>query len=115
MYTLNFFRKWVYSRVIDKFQFMYLYSEIGLSKFYCYGFKIFFCSQIDEADLEAELEALGDELEADVDSSYLDEALNAPGVPSREPGAASKVRLSSWSLWDILWSSGASHEPDISE
>ncbi|VDK60032.1 unnamed protein product [Anisakis simplex] len=46
---------------------------------------------IDEADLEAELEALGDELELDADSSYLDEALNAPGVPSREPGAASAV------------------------
>uniref|UniRef100_A0A915BDY7 Charged multivesicular body protein 5 n=1 Tax=Parascaris univalens TaxID=6257 RepID=A0A915BDY7_PARUN len=46
---------------------------------------------IDEADLEAELEALGDELEMDADSSYLDEALNAPGVPSKEPGAASKM------------------------
>uniref|UniRef100_A0A914RJT5 Charged multivesicular body protein 5 n=1 Tax=Parascaris equorum TaxID=6256 RepID=A0A914RJT5_PAREQ len=50
---------------------------------------------IDEADLEAELEALGDELEMDADSSYLDEALNAPGVPSKEPGAASKVSSSS--------------------
>uniref|UniRef100_A0A0R3S0X3 Charged multivesicular body protein 5 n=1 Tax=Elaeophora elaphi TaxID=1147741 RepID=A0A0R3S0X3_9BILA len=46
---------------------------------------------IDEADLEAELNALGDELEADVDTSYLDEALNAPGVPSKEPGYESKV------------------------
>lgn len=39
-------------------------------------------------DLEAELEALGDELIADNDTSYLDEALNAPGVPSRDPGAS---------------------------
>uniref|UniRef100_A0A1I7YDC8 Charged multivesicular body protein 5 n=1 Tax=Steinernema glaseri TaxID=37863 RepID=A0A1I7YDC8_9BILA len=46
---------------------------------------------IDEADLEAELEALGDELELDTDTSYLDEALNAPRVPTREPGAASTV------------------------
>ncbi|VDM91468.1 unnamed protein product [Onchocerca ochengi] len=46
---------------------------------------------IDEADLEAELNALGDEFEVDVDTSYLDEALNAPGVPSKEPGYESKV------------------------
>ncbi|TKR87893.1 hypothetical protein L596_012223 [Steinernema carpocapsae] len=49
------------------------------------------CPDIDEADLEAELDALGDELELDADSSYLDEALNAPGVPTREPGAATTV------------------------
>ncbi|VDN54578.1 unnamed protein product [Dracunculus medinensis] len=42
---------------------------------------------IDEADLEAELEALGDELELDAEGSYLDDALSAPGVPSKEPGA----------------------------
>uniref|UniRef100_A0A914D8N2 Charged multivesicular body protein 5 n=1 Tax=Acrobeloides nanus TaxID=290746 RepID=A0A914D8N2_9BILA len=46
---------------------------------------------IDEADLEAELEALGDELEADADTSYLDEAMKAPGVPSRDPGASTMV------------------------
>jgi len=46
---------------------------------------------IDEADLEAELEALGDELELDADSSYLDDAIKAPGVPSREPGADSRL------------------------
>lgn len=34
----------------------------------------------------AELEALGDELSADTDTSYLDDAVNAPSVPSREPG-----------------------------
>jgi len=43
---------------------------------------------IDEADLEAELDALGDELELDADSTYLDEAMKAPGVPSRDPGAS---------------------------
>lgn len=39
------------------------------------------------------MEALGDEFEADVDTSYLDEALNAPGVPSKEPGYESKVNV----------------------
>ena len=42
---------------------------------------------VDEADLEAELAALGDELEMDADSSFLDEALTTPGIPSRDPGA----------------------------
>ena len=41
--------------------------------------------QIDEADLEAELDALGDELQFDTDTSYLDEAISAPSVPTREP------------------------------
>jgi len=41
---------------------------------------------IDEADLEAELAALGDELDlGETDSSYLDEALAAPGVPTTKP------------------------------
>jgi len=44
---------------------------------------------VDESELEAELAALGDEIALDADSSFLDEALNAPGVPSREPGAES--------------------------
>jgi charged multivesicular body protein 5 len=39
--------------------------------------------EVDESELEAELEALGDELALDNDTSYLD----APTVPSREPGA----------------------------
>lgn len=39
---------------------------------------------VDEADLEAELEALGDELQLDTDTSFLDEALQP--VPTREPG-----------------------------
>lgn len=46
---------------------------------------------IDEADLEAELDALGEELEMEGDSTYLDEALSAPGVPSREPGEPSRI------------------------
>ncbi|CAB3396539.1 unnamed protein product [Caenorhabditis bovis] len=38
---------------------------------------------IDEADLEAELAALGDELDlGETDTNYLDEALAAPGVPN---------------------------------
>jgi charged multivesicular body protein 5 len=43
---------------------------------------------VDESELEAELEALGDEIALDEDASYLD-AVNAPGVPSKEPGAES--------------------------
>uniref|UniRef100_A0A915CWV1 Charged multivesicular body protein 5 n=1 Tax=Ditylenchus dipsaci TaxID=166011 RepID=A0A915CWV1_9BILA len=46
---------------------------------------------IDEADLEAELDALGDDLALDSDTSYLDEAMSAPNVPSREPGTATAI------------------------
>lgn len=45
---------------------------------------------VDESELEAELDALGDELGAEADASYLDAAINAPSVPSREPGTASE-------------------------
>ncbi len=41
---------------------------------------------MDEDELEAELDALGDELELDADSTYLDDAVSAPGVPSADPG-----------------------------
>lgn len=41
---------------------------------------------IDESDLEAELDALGDELLLDEDSSYLDEASTAPTIPEGLPG-----------------------------
>lgn len=44
---------------------------------------------IDEDELEAELEALGDEMLGDEDSSYLDDAIKAPSAPDREPGAES--------------------------
>ncbi|VDP54111.1 unnamed protein product [Heligmosomoides polygyrus] len=46
---------------------------------------------IDEADLEAELALLGDELDiGETDTNYLDEALTAPGVPASKP-TSSKV------------------------
>ncbi|XP_031567592.1 charged multivesicular body protein 5-like [Actinia tenebrosa] len=44
---------------------------------------------IDEADLDAELEALGDDLALDEDTSYLDE-VNAPAAPDTVPGAQDK-------------------------
>jgi len=44
---------------------------------------------IDEDELEAELEALGDEIIGDEDASYLDDAIKAPSAPDREPGAES--------------------------
>ncbi|KAG1691852.1 Charged multivesicular body protein 5 [Nymphon striatum] len=42
---------------------------------------------VDDADLEAELDALGDEIGLDEDSSYLDEAVSAPNAPTKEPGS----------------------------
>uniref|UniRef100_A0A183BRR2 Charged multivesicular body protein 5 n=1 Tax=Globodera pallida TaxID=36090 RepID=A0A183BRR2_GLOPA len=48
---------------------------------------------IDEAELEAELEALGDDLQFDADTSYLDEAISAPNVPTRDPASASVQAL----------------------
>ncbi|XP_034069965.1 charged multivesicular body protein 5 isoform X1 [Gymnodraco acuticeps] len=47
---------------------------------------------IDEDDLEAELDALGDELLMDEDSSYLDEASTAPSIPEGMPGDKSVNR-----------------------
>ncbi|KAF6737659.1 Charged multivesicular body protein 5 [Oryzias melastigma] len=47
---------------------------------------------IDEDDLEAELDALGDELLLDDDSSYLDEAATAPSIPEGVPGDRSTNR-----------------------
>jgi charged multivesicular body protein 5 len=44
---------------------------------------------VDESELEAELDALGDEIALDDDASYLDDAISAPSVPGREPGADS--------------------------
>lgn len=43
---------------------------------------------VDDSELEAELEALTDELALDTDTSYLEE-VSAPKVPSKEPGADS--------------------------
>merc|ERR1712240_891659 len=48
--------------------------------------------EIDEDDLEAELDALGDELLLDDDSSYLDEASTAPSIPEGMPGERSTNR-----------------------
>merc|ERR1712115_119534 len=45
--------------------------------------------EIDEDDLEAELDALGDDFALDDDTSYLDEANKAPDAPAKEPGADS--------------------------
>ena len=44
---------------------------------------------VDEDELEAELDALGDEIALDEDASYLDDAISAPSVPGKEPGADS--------------------------
>ena len=44
---------------------------------------------VDEDELEAELDALGDDLALDEDTSYLDEAISAPNAPDKEPGADS--------------------------
>ncbi|XP_053214743.1 charged multivesicular body protein 5-like [Panonychus citri] len=43
---------------------------------------------VDEAELEAELEALGDELVSDADTSYL-EGIGVPSAPTKEPGTES--------------------------
>ncbi|CAI4225127.1 unnamed protein product [Auanema sp. JU1783] len=44
---------------------------------------------IDESELEAELALLGDELDlGETDTNFLDEALNAPGVPEAKPQRA---------------------------
>lgn len=39
--------------------------------------------EVDEDDLEAELDALGEDFALDDDTSYLDDAIAAPSVPSR--------------------------------
>ncbi|CAK9303547.1 unnamed protein product [Gordionus sp. m RMFG-2023] len=44
---------------------------------------------IDESELDAELEALGDEMLGDTDTSYLDDASKAPSAPTKEPGKES--------------------------
>lgn len=58
---------------------------------------------IDEDELEAELEALGDEMLGDEDSSYLDDAIKAPSAPDREPGAESVNVVRLHSCLGILW------------
>ncbi|XP_066999242.1 charged multivesicular body protein 5 [Anabrus simplex] len=45
--------------------------------------------EIDDEELEAELDALGDEIALDDDTSYLDDAVKAPSAPDKEPGTDS--------------------------
>ncbi|GFO31744.1 charged multivesicular body protein 5 [Plakobranchus ocellatus] len=45
--------------------------------------------EVDDDELEAELDALGDELCLDEDASYLDDAVAAPSIPTSEPGMES--------------------------
>jgi len=45
--------------------------------------------EVDDDELEAELNALGDEIALDDDTSYLDEAVSAPNAPTTVPGADS--------------------------
>jgi len=40
---------------------------------------------VDEDELEAELDALGEEIALDDDTSYLDDALRAPNAPDKDP------------------------------
>lgn len=43
--------------------------------------------EIDDDELAAELDALGDEIALDDDTSYLDDVVKAPEAPSKDPGA----------------------------
>lgn len=45
--------------------------------------------EIDDDELAAELDALGDEIALDDDTSYLDDAVKAPSAPDKEPGTES--------------------------
>ncbi|XP_055606648.1 charged multivesicular body protein 5 [Uranotaenia lowii] len=45
--------------------------------------------ELDDDELQAELDALGDEIALDDDSSYLDDVVKAPAAPDKEPGADS--------------------------
>ena len=47
------------------------------------GLRSYGMPEVDEDDLEAELDALGEDFALDEDTSYLDDAISAPSVPSR--------------------------------
>ena len=49
--------------------------------------------EIDDDELEAELDALGDDLAYDEDSTYLDDAIAAPSAPTTAPGAESTNKV----------------------
>ena len=57
--------------------------------------------ELDDDELEAELDALGDDLALDDDLSYLDEASKAPEIPGTEPGAASVSQVSRSAGWEL--------------
>jgi len=46
--------------------------------------------EIDDDELAAELDALGDEIALDDDTSYLDDAVSAPPAPDKEPSEPAK-------------------------
>ncbi|XP_077296522.1 vacuolar protein sorting 60 [Arctopsyche grandis] len=48
--------------------------------------------EIDDDELAAELDALGDEIALDDDTSYLDDVVKAPEAPDKEPGAAEPIK-----------------------
>ena len=58
--------------------------------------------EIDDAELEAELDALGDELAFDEDTTYLDEASSAPNAPTAVPGSESATNKVSETLYNKL-------------
>ena len=49
--------------------------------------------EIDDDELEAELDALGDEIGLDEDATYLDDAIGAPSAPTSEPGDSMRVSM----------------------
>uniref|UniRef100_A0A5S6QY15 Charged multivesicular body protein 5 n=1 Tax=Trichuris muris TaxID=70415 RepID=A0A5S6QY15_TRIMR len=54
--------------------------------------------EVDEDELEAELQALNDEIALDSDSTYLDEASKAPVAPSKEPATSSSIEVDEFGL-----------------
>ncbi|XP_014244345.1 charged multivesicular body protein 5 [Cimex lectularius] len=48
--------------------------------------------EIDDDELAAELDALGDEIAQDEDASYLDDAINTPVTPDKEPSTSKPER-----------------------
>ena len=57
--------------------------------------------EVDESELEAELDALGDDLAFDTDTSYLDDAVAAPSAPTTVPGQDSTVNKARVPLIDM--------------
>lgn len=58
--------------------------------------------EVDDDELAAELDALGDEIALDNDTSYLDDVLKAPEAPSNKPEPEvnkNKVKLVKYVNW----------------